>query len=202
MSCALRVNTATRSTSITSGEGQQNGAGRASPLRFLLHGRAGLCLILLWSLRGSYVGGAFPLTSPIPQRPSEAKAWPHPSALPPLALGKPASTRIVHWLSPCIARWIAQRRARRGNAYVVATRYRSQRKCILFIAATSWCRHEPDAPSPSRHRYRLRVVCANKKSMPDKSPGTSFFIATPHPECKSPAWSLRVLFFIPARPAG
>jgi len=31
----------------------------------------------------AYVGGAFPLTSP--QRPSEEKAWPHPSALPPLA---------------------------------------------------------------------------------------------------------------------
>lgn len=73
---------------------------------------------------------------------------------------------------------------------------------MLFIAATSWCRHEPDAPSPSRHRYRLRVVRVNKKSMPDKAPGTGFFIATHHPECKSPAWSLRVLFFIPARPAG
>ena len=46
MSCALRVNTATRSTSITSGEWQQNGAGVSSPLRFLLHGRAGLCLLL------------------------------------------------------------------------------------------------------------------------------------------------------------
>ena len=67
----------------------------------------------------AYVGGAFPLTPPSPQRPSEAKAWPHPSALPPLALGKPASPRTVHWLAPCIARWFAQRRARRGNAYSV-----------------------------------------------------------------------------------
>jgi len=34
-------------------------------------------------------------------------------------LGKPASPRTVHWLAPCIARWFAQRRARRGNAYSV-----------------------------------------------------------------------------------
>lgn len=65
------------------------------------------------------VHSAFPLTPPPPQRPSEAKAWPHPSALPPLALGKPASPRTVHWLAPCIASWFAQRRARRGNAYSV-----------------------------------------------------------------------------------
>ena len=65
MSCALWVNTATRSNSITSGEGQQNWAGNASPLRFLLRGRAGLCLVLLLSLRG-LCGGAFPLTSPHP----------------------------------------------------------------------------------------------------------------------------------------
>ncbi len=32
---------------------------------------------------------------------------------------KPASPRTVHWLAPCIARWFAQRRARRGNAYSV-----------------------------------------------------------------------------------
>ncbi len=108
-----------KSTSITCDEGQQNGAGVSSPLRFLLHGRAGLCLVLLWSLRGLY-GGRFPANvPPSPQRPSEAKAWPHPSALPPLALGKPASPRTVRWLVPCIARWFAQRRARRGNAYSV-----------------------------------------------------------------------------------
>jgi len=35
----LRVNTATKSTSITCGEGQQNGAGDAPPLRLLLQGR-------------------------------------------------------------------------------------------------------------------------------------------------------------------
>lgn len=67
----------------------------------------------------AYVGGDFPLTFPDPQRPSEAKVWPQPSALPPLALGKPASPRTVHWLAHCIARWFAQRRARRGNAYSV-----------------------------------------------------------------------------------
>jgi len=76
---------------------------------------------------------------------------------------------------------------------VVAARYRSQRQCILFIAATSRCRHKPNAPSPSRHRCRLRVVRVNKKTMPDKTPGTGFFIATHHPE--SQAWSLRVLSF-------
>lgn len=95
MSCALRVNTATRSTSITSGEGQQNGAGSASPLRFLLHGRAGQCLVLLLSLR-ALCGGRFPANvPPSPQRPSEAKAWPHPSALPPLALGTGADTAHI-----------------------------------------------------------------------------------------------------------
>ena len=59
MSCALRVNTATMSASITPGEGQQNGAGESSPLRFLLLGRAGLCLVLLLSLR-ALCGGRFP----------------------------------------------------------------------------------------------------------------------------------------------
>jgi hypothetical protein len=43
MSCALRVNTSTKSTSITFGEGQQNGAGEASPLRLLLQGRCACC---------------------------------------------------------------------------------------------------------------------------------------------------------------
>jgi hypothetical protein len=178
-----------RSNSITSSEGQQNGADGAPPLRLLLRGRAGLCLVLLWSLRG-LCGGRFPANvPPSPQRPSEAKAWPHPSALPPLALGKPASPRTVHWLAPCIARWFAQRRARRGNAYsvgcagwfVFVRRGRLQRKCILFIAVTSRRRHEQNAPSPSRHRCRVRVVCVNKKPMPDKTPGTGFFIATHHP---------------------
>jgi hypothetical protein len=49
---------------------------------------------------------------------------------------------------------------------------------MLFIAATSWCRHETKAPSPSRHRYRLRVVRINKKSMPDKTPAPAFSL--PH----------------------
>ena len=51
----------------------------------------------------------------------------------------------------------------------------SQRKCILFIAESSWCRHETKAPSPSRHRYRLRVVHKNKKFVQDKPPCTGFF---------------------------
>jgi hypothetical protein len=34
-------------------------------------------------------------------------------------LGKPASPRTVHWFAHCIARWFAQRWARRGNAYSV-----------------------------------------------------------------------------------
>ena len=58
MSCALRVNTATRSTSITCGEGQQNGAGGASPLRLLLHGRAGLYLCLAVVATRCFLGDA------------------------------------------------------------------------------------------------------------------------------------------------
>ncbi len=51
------------STSITCGEGQQNGAGVAPPLRLLLRGRAGLCFVLLWSLRGIvHSGSAFCLS--------------------------------------------------------------------------------------------------------------------------------------------
>ena len=54
-----------KSNSITCGEGQQNGAGVSSPLRLLQHGRAGLCLVLLWSLRG-LCGGRFPANAPHP----------------------------------------------------------------------------------------------------------------------------------------
>jgi len=117
-----------RSASITCGEGQQNGAGIASPLRFLLHGRAGLCLVLLWSLRGC------------------------------------DNSRSAFYLS----------RQRHGAGI------------------------NPKAPAPSRHRCRVRVV-RDKKTMPDKTPVTGFFIATHHPECQ--AWSLRVLFIVPARPS-
>ena len=56
MSRALRVNAATssRSTSITSSEGQQNGAIEASPLRLLLLGRLRQFIlpVYLLSLRG------------------------------------------------------------------------------------------------------------------------------------------------------
>ncbi|MFZ1548192.1 MAG: hypothetical protein WAT12_14015, partial [Candidatus Nitrotoga sp.] len=38
-----------------------------------------------------------------------------------------------------------------------------------------------------------------KKTMPDKTPGTGFFIATHHPE--SQAWSLRALFDCPRPPS-
>ena len=55
-----------------------------------------------------------------------------------------------------------------------AAPYCLQQKCILFIAATSRRRHEPSAPSPSRHRCRLRVVCVNKKTMPEKAPAPAF----------------------------
>ena len=53
----LPVNTATRSTSITSGEGQQNGAGEASPLRLLLLGRLRRFIlpVYLLSLHGLFV---------------------------------------------------------------------------------------------------------------------------------------------------
>ena len=51
MSCALRVNTSTKSTSITFGEGQQNGAGDASPLRLLLQGR---CAVLFYAGAARY----------------------------------------------------------------------------------------------------------------------------------------------------
>ncbi len=171
----------------------------------------------------------------------------------PLPLGKPVSTRIAHWRASCIARWIEQRWARRGNAQSVGfaglvyfmrskarhppapvkqkqaqlhvpkcTRHDKLDECIkqtrtpsachhrrqhhgknaimphrpnrsknqspawalrgvltaavhFIFAATSWFRRETEAPSPSRHRYRVRVVCVNKKSMPDKTPCTGFF---------------------------
>ncbi len=118
----------------------------------------------------AYVGGAFPLTPPLPQRPSEAKAWPHPSALPPLALGKPASPRTVHWLAPCIARWFAQRRARRGNAYSVG-----YAGLVCFCEAWSlrgivhsgsaFClsrqRHGAGMNQVRLHRHATAVVCGS-----------------------------------------
>jgi hypothetical protein len=42
MSCALRVNTATKVSFYHHGEGQQNGAGNALPLRLLQQGSATL----------------------------------------------------------------------------------------------------------------------------------------------------------------
>ena len=201
-----------RSTSITSSEGQQNGAGVAPPLRFLQRGRAGLCLVLLWSLRG-LCGGRFPANvPPSPQRPSEAKAWPHPSALPPLALGKPASPRTVHWLAPCIARWFAQRRARRGNAYSVGC---ADLVCFCEAWSLRGIVHSRSAFCLSRqshgagmnqvrlHRHATAAVCGSCAPMKNpcrtKNPVTGFSIVTHHPE--SQAWSLRVLSFYPRPPS-
>ena len=59
-------------------------------------------------------------------------------------------------------------------------------------------RHEPKAPSPSRHRCRLRVVRVNKKSMPDKIPGTGFFIAAHHPGVKVRLGRFAFCFIVPA----
>ena len=62
MSRALRVNIATRSTSITCGEGQQNGAGESSPLRLLLLGRLRRFIlpVYLLSLRVLFIAPARP----------------------------------------------------------------------------------------------------------------------------------------------
>ena len=185
-----------RSNSITSSEGQQNGADGAPPLRLLLRGRAGLCLVLLWSLRG-LCGGRFPANvPPSPQRPSEAKAWPHPSALPPLALGKPASPRTVHWLAPCIARWFAQRRARRGNAYSVG-----YADLVCFCKAWSlrgivhsrsafYCsrqRHDAGMNQKRLHRHATAAVCGScattKKPCRTKPPAPAFSL--PHTTLES-----------------
>ena len=84
---------------------------------------------------------------------------------------------------------------------VVAARACCQQKCILFIAATSRCRHEPEAPSPSRHRCRVRVVRANKKTMPDKNPGTGFFIAAHHPGVKVRLGRCAFCLIAPAHPS-
>jgi hypothetical protein len=65
MSCALRVKFHHKVKFYPPAEGQQNGAGKSSPLRFLLHGRARLCLLFLLSLRG-IVGALIPLTPPVP----------------------------------------------------------------------------------------------------------------------------------------
>ena len=123
MSCALRVNTATQvkvSFHLLRRGAAKRGWCCVAPSPFAAWSAAPVILpVYLLSLRG-LCGGRFPANvPPSPQRPSEAKAWPHPSALPPLALGKPASPRTGHWLAPYIARWFAQRRARRGNAYSV-----------------------------------------------------------------------------------
>lgn len=123
MSCALRVNTATQvkvNFHLLRRGAAKRGWCCVAPSPFAAWSAAPVILpVYLLSLRG-LCGGRFPANvPPSPQRPSEAKAWPHPSALPPLALGKPASPRTVHWLAPYIARWFAQGRARRGNAYSV-----------------------------------------------------------------------------------
>ena len=135
MSCALRVNTATRSTStsITFSEGQQNGAGVASPLRFLLRGRLRRFVlpVCLLPLRGFDNGrSAFSLS-----------------------------------------------RQRHGAGM-------SQK---------------PEAPSPSRHRCRVRVVRGNKKTMPDKTPAPAFSL--PHTTLRVMLGCCAFCLFIPAHPA-
>ncbi len=65
MSCALRVNTSTKSTSITFGEGQQNGAGDASPLRLLLQGRYAVSVVC-GVVAARCCGGRFPASAPRP----------------------------------------------------------------------------------------------------------------------------------------
>lgn len=120
MSCALQVNTATQvkvNFHLLRRGAAKRGWCCAAPSLFAAWScRSMSCLVVVAS---RLMWGRFPANAPRPQRPSEAKAWPHPSALPPLALGKPASPRTAHWLAPCIARWFAQRWARRGNAYSV-----------------------------------------------------------------------------------
>ena len=198
-----------RSASISFVEGQQNGAGVAPPLRLLLRGRARLCLVLLWSLRG-LCGGRFPANvPPSPQRPSEAKAWPHPSALPPLALGKPASPRTVHWLAPCIARWFAQRRARRCNAYSVGY---ADLVCFceawslrgIVHSGSAFClsrqRHGAGINQMRLHRHATAAVCGScastKKPCRTKPPAPAFSL--PHTTLRVRLGRCAFCLFIPA----
>ena len=186
-----------KSNSISFVEGQQNGAGVAPPLRLLLRGRAGLCLVLLWSLRG-LCGGRFPANAPHPPsgqvKQRHGRTRPHCHPLPWVNLHPRAPS--IGWLpaSPAGSRSDGQGKAMLIRSAtpiwfvlcgVVAARYRSQRRCILFIAATSRRRHEPGAPSPSRHRCRVRVVRTNKKSMPDKTPAPAFPLPRTTLESKS-----------------
>lgn len=82
---------------------------------------------------------------------------------------------------------------------MVAARYCLQQKCILFIAVTSRCRHESEAPSPSRHRCRVRVVRVNKKTMPDKTPAPAFSL--PHTTLRVRLGRCAFCLIAPAHPA-
>jgi hypothetical protein len=59
-----------------------------------------------------------------------------------------------------------------------------QRQCILF----SRQRHGSGMKQLRLHHHATAIVCrvvrVNKKTMPDKTPGTGFLIATHHPECR------------------
>ena len=92
MSSALRVNTATRSASISSGEGQQNGVGVASPLRFLL-----LCSTVLYLFCGvvasRFMWGRFP--SNVPHPPSGQVMQKHGHIRPRMVLDFAISYRII-----------------------------------------------------------------------------------------------------------
>lgn len=199
-----------KSNSISFVEGQQNGAGVAPPLRLLQHGRAGLCLVLLWSLRG-LCGGRFPANvPPPPQRPSEAKAWPHPSALPPLALGKPASRAPSTGLRP--ASPAGSRRDGQGEAMLIRS---ATPVWFVFVAwslrgivhsRSAFClsrqRHGAGMNQVRLHRHATAAVCGScaptKKPCRTKPPAPAFSL--PHTTLsQSQAWSLRVLFIVPAR---
>jgi len=157
-----------------------------------------VCVLSCCGRFAAYVGGAFPLTSPHPPsgqvKQRHGRTRPHCHPLPWVNLHPRAPS--IGWLpaSPAGSRSDGQGKAMLIRSAtpiwfvlcgVVAARYRSQRRCILFIAATSRRRHEPGAPSPSRHRCRVRVVRTNKKSMPDKTPAPAFPLPRTTLESKS-----------------
>ena len=98
------------------------------------------------------------------------------AALPPLALGKPASTRTVHWLAPCIARWFAQRRARRGNAYSVGYAGFFSARLPKFFDAIAQTHERPYSSNLAVKCYTLASFVSWKAPLTMPNPNLSSFI--------------------------
>jgi hypothetical protein len=93
-------------------------------------------------------------------------------------LGKPASPRTVQWLAPCIARWLAQRRARRGNAYSVGY---AGLVCYceawslrgIVHSGSAFClsrqRHGAGMNQVRLHRHATAAVCGSCASLLSRS---------------------------------